>query len=297
MKSFLIAFSCMTFFASVVNGTIVGDSFYVGPLHKKWQFCSDHVPIGGKISLFRIAAWNVLNDRYMNYIIEDSQGLNKSLITTLYKGKKTSLSPRELVIYKQLKDMLTGKNRRALIGLLEVSPSLLNLLKDQLSCGWKILYSPSPHHQEDLYLYDSRKLTIVESATVEYSKSSSKIVFYLKVEEKKSLNQYRIFLTHVPQGKQGLSKLASTMQTMFDPHYSTLLMGDMNSPPKCVIKALSNKGMNFSPSLSVYPTHVNTKKQACWFDGFFVYSPTNTVFFTPEDAPLVFPKMYTTPDP
>lgn len=41
---------------------------YVGKVHEKWQFPSDHLPIGATIGDFNIATWNVLNNVYLNWV-------------------------------------------------------------------------------------------------------------------------------------------------------------------------------------------------------------------------------------
>jgi hypothetical protein len=54
---------------------------YVGELHEKWRFPSDHLPVGIEVNGVRILSWNVLNNAYIEWVTEkDSQGLNGSLI-------------------------------------------------------------------------------------------------------------------------------------------------------------------------------------------------------------------------
>ena len=54
---------------------------YVGELQEKWQFPSDHLPIGMTFEDLHIASWNVLDAKYMDWVMEkDSQGLKRSMI-------------------------------------------------------------------------------------------------------------------------------------------------------------------------------------------------------------------------
>jgi hypothetical protein len=271
------------------------DPFFVGAFHKRWKFTSDHLPIGAKVHTFRIASWNVLNEQYLNFIIEDGQGLNKSLITQLAKIRTAhDLSKREQVIFRQCLLMMEGKHKRSLIGLLETKDTLLGYLKNHMPRGWKCLFSPSPTHQEDVFLYDTTKLRVVDSTIVQYSDTSPKIVFLLKVQEKKTGKLYAIFLTHVPGGgPQGLVDMASIVKNLFDPMIETVLMGDMNASPQEVNQVLQNKGLFFTIAASSYPTHVNTHKKASWIDSFFVYSPSGKRFLRQDSSNQLFPEMYT----
>src|SRR5262245_39874654 len=54
---------------------------YVGKLQEKWQFPSDHLPIGMTMDGLNIASWNVLDASFMRWMTEkDSQGLKHSMI-------------------------------------------------------------------------------------------------------------------------------------------------------------------------------------------------------------------------
>jgi hypothetical protein len=266
--------------------------YFVGALHKKWKFPSDHLPIGAKVKDFRLASWNVLNEKYLSFIVEDGQGLNGSLITQLAKVQSAhGLSKREQVIFRQCTTMM--KNR-ALIGLVETSNSLLHYLRHHSPLGWKCLFPSSPTHQEDIFLYNTKRLKILHSTVVQYSDDSPKVVFLLKVKEKKSGKVYSIILTHVPGGgPQGLAQMASIVKGLFDPALETVVMGDMNASPYTVLQALQNEGLLFSVAASTYPTHINTAKKACWFDAFFVYSPKDHKFLNPDTANQIFGKKYT----
>ena len=61
-------------------GTYVGE-LYVGELQEKWQFLSDHLPIGMTIDDLNIVSWNVLDAEYMSWITKNEQGLSRSMIT------------------------------------------------------------------------------------------------------------------------------------------------------------------------------------------------------------------------
>ncbi len=43
---------------------------YVGELQEKWQFPSDHLPIGMTFEDLHFASWNVLDAEYMSWVTE-----------------------------------------------------------------------------------------------------------------------------------------------------------------------------------------------------------------------------------
>ena len=52
----------------------------MGELHEKWQFPSDHLPVGIEVDGVKIISWNVLNNVYMEWVTtKDSQGLNSGV--------------------------------------------------------------------------------------------------------------------------------------------------------------------------------------------------------------------------
>jgi endonuclease/exonuclease/phosphatase family metal-dependent hydrolase len=267
----------------------------VGALHEHWKFTSDHLPIGAKMDRLRLASWNVLNEKYLHFIIDDGQGLNTSLITRLAEHRAwKSLSKREWVIARQCKAMMEGKYRRALIGLLETSDSLHHYLCRHLPSGWKSYSSTAPNQQEDVFLYDARKLKIIDATIVPYSNTSPKVVFLLKVQDRATRTTYAIVLTHAPgKGPEGLAQMATMVRALFDPTIDTVLMGDMNASPCAVVQALHHEGLAFDIAATEYPTHVNTQKRACWYDSFFVYSPSGRTFLRPDASQQLFGRMRT----
>jgi endonuclease/exonuclease/phosphatase family metal-dependent hydrolase len=278
-------------------GTVVANDqtyapYFVGALHEKWKFPSDHLPIGATLPTFRIVSWNILNEAYLRYIIEDGQGLNKSLITRLaHVRSRSGLSKREWVVYQECQEMMEGGHERSLVGLLETSVPLLRYLKHHLPSGWRCL-APHTPFTEDVFLYNSRRLRVLDSTVVPYGDNTTKVVFLLKVQERKSDKKYSIILTHVPGGgPQGRTEMAHIVHSLFDPSIETVLMGDMNASPNDIAAALQQEGLPFTIAATTYPTHVNTLKQASWIDSFFVYSPSGKKFLHPDPSRNLFAKM------
>jgi hypothetical protein len=293
--SFLLGGAMLLSCAKADAGTKSFAPFFVGALHKKWRFTSDHLPIGAKVNEVRIASWNVLNDEYLRYIIEDGQGLNGSLITQLAKIRAShDLSKREQVVFRQCMAMTRGEYKRSLIGLVETSHPLFHYLQHHLPPGWKCLFSPSLTHQEDVFLYDSRRLLVVDSTIVPYPGDTPKVVFLLKVEDKKSKKNFAVFLTHVPGGgPSGLIQMAGIVKSLFDPALETVVMGDMNASPGEVAAALQSEGLQFIPSPTEYPSHINTLKEAAWYDAFYVYSPLAKCFLKTDSKNHLLPHLTT----
>ena len=78
---------------TIVSMTLASASYYitsqsvqrgmgveVGKLQKKWQFPSDHLPIGMTVKGVHIASWNVLNTAFFRWIEKNSQGLKDSML-------------------------------------------------------------------------------------------------------------------------------------------------------------------------------------------------------------------------
>ena len=84
--------------------------YYVGKLAEKWQFPSDHLPVGAKVGNAHVISWNVLNNYFMEWVTTlDSQGLNGSLISKLNDRKSATypgLTQRDELIMAMLLKMM-----------------------------------------------------------------------------------------------------------------------------------------------------------------------------------------------
>lgn len=108
---------------------------YVGELQEKWQFPSDHLPIGLTYKYLNFASWNVLDSSLMHWVtVQNSQGLSRSLIAKQhYYVGGSGVTFRELRIINDIHYMLFDNSLpRSLIALQECSYPFLQALKDKL---------------------------------------------------------------------------------------------------------------------------------------------------------------------
>lgn len=118
-------------------------NIFVGRMGEKWQFPSDHLPIGVEIDgEFEVISWNVMNNCYMEWVrTKDSQGLNGSLLTDLdVQVNAKGLTKRDLLIVDMLRTM-TDKPKSGLIALQECGEPFLEALEESLPKNWHIARS------------------------------------------------------------------------------------------------------------------------------------------------------------
>lgn len=131
----------------------------VGGLHERWQFPSDHLPVGIEVDGVKIISWNVLNNAYMEWItITDSQGLNGSMISDLDKVvNPNGLTQRDLVVVDMVASMM---NSGQVVALQECGAPFLEALQEKLPSHWQMVKSfETPRTDQDVILFDKSRLT------------------------------------------------------------------------------------------------------------------------------------------
>jgi hypothetical protein len=260
----------------------------VGELGEKWNFVSDHLPIGVLIGDFRALSWNVLNEQYMHYIKENGQGLNGSLITQLHGVMASKgLNLREEIIFKELMLLMDDRYPRSIIALQEVSNNLSKCLWKYRPKDWEILSPAATKQREQIVLYKKNIFEFVDCTYSIYDKKSAKVVFILTLLEKNSGTHFRFIQSHIPTTEKGPEKFVKEVAAHFDPHLTTILMGDLNTDPHNIQDVLEKESLPFHPLLTSYPTHINRHRQACWYDAFFVYNP-NKIHTMSDEANTYF---------
>ena len=112
----------------------------VEPLHDKWDFVSDHLPVGARLcgtgasalhgkDLY-VVSWNVLNHHFLEHIEKDLQGLRSS---SIHRASKMSMK-RVRQIVDAVKTMLdrTSEMPKAIVCLQACWPELLAVLEWEL---------------------------------------------------------------------------------------------------------------------------------------------------------------------
>lgn len=130
----------------------------VGELHEKWQFPSDHLPVGIEVDGVRIISWNVLNDAYMEWVTtRDSQGLNGSMISDLdHAVQANGLTERDLFIADMVSTMTASGQ---IVALQECGEPFLQALQAKLPENWGMIRSfDKSTTDQDVVLYDKSSL-------------------------------------------------------------------------------------------------------------------------------------------
>ena len=96
--------------AAVENASSI--VYPVGELGEKWQFPSDHLPIGLTAGNIHVATWNTLNTRYIYHILTNQQGLRDSLIVDanvpLKEGSPLTLRESQIIDQVSVQGVIRG---------------------------------------------------------------------------------------------------------------------------------------------------------------------------------------------
>jgi len=267
----------------------IQDPLYVGNLGDKWQFPSDHLPVGVKVNGVNFLSWNVLNTAYLKFIESNNQGLRESLIMkeNVSDGSGTGLTKRERRISESVIKMIQEPIKGSVIALQEVGLRFYTELVRKLKCfpTIKMFSSESSPIAVDrsVFLYDSRKFSLdpeMDNPKIyKYKVHQAKAIMVLSLRDRSSGCEYRIIQTHAPGGPKGPSarkELAEVVMQHYDPKKIMIVMGDMNHPPEPILWNFAEAARAFNISQPFhhvkvsYFGHVNTKKQATRIDNIFV---------------------------
>ncbi len=216
---------------------------YVGELQEKWQFPSDHLPIGMTIDGLHIASWNVLNSEYMDWVFKNSQGLSRSQLADEHiylEGSK--LTFRDMHVIGCIKSMLEHPTHpRSVISLQECSTAFIRELRIQLEgCGrlptkYSVIQTTLDQvKDQNIIIYDRRVLaydpdrsTVAEGI---FSKDEKKSAINLCFTRRDTQETWRIVNTHLPgePGNPAPAEFATYVASLSSPNEVTIAMGDMN---------------------------------------------------------------------
>lgn len=221
---------------------------FVGELHEKWQFPSDHLPVGVEVNGVKIISWNVLNNAYLDWItVKDSQGLNGSMISELNKEipNGNGLTQRDLLIADMVVSMTKSGH---IVALQECSLPFLEVLQTKLPESWGIMKSfARPVVNQDVILYNASELWCIKSEVPKnvfpsaIGKPVQNLVFLqtkdpsfsrdLMFRKTESPYCIRVINAHVPgdpkgAGKEDFAKYVSGYCHAGEP--TTVALGDYN---------------------------------------------------------------------
>lgn len=298
-----IYFFFLIFFAShkltaMEHGSTV--HYSVGELGVKWQFPSDHLPVGISIGDIHVALWNTLNTRYIYHIHTNHQGLKGSLITTanIPKDLHSQLTVREEMIVDIVLEMLHHpKVPRSLLVLQEVGTEVHKQLKRKLPKQMVIITAfPDDLANGDIYIYDNNRFNYISLKSDSFQIRPRNTYMTLTLQDRISGELYRFVQSHVPGGPVASAparkEWAEEILLNFDPDAVTVVMGDMNRSADFFHRDLQEVAEDFGlgshpfQNLWVpYPTHIDTYKRATWIDNFFIYTPDKVDPAVVEDQP------------
>ncbi len=295
-----------------VLSTLSTDSIYVGELQERWEFCSDHLPVGARITdesgvSFNIGSWNVLNQAYMSWVEQDSQGLSRSKILEKHylPSSKPGLTLREEESIKLIQQMLNDpKNPKDILMLQECGWQFTTELMAILSSTnspFRVMKHTGAKYTADqnLILYDSRKFDLVSAETTyhEFKESSggqNRPFLTVLLRNKETGKFYKVCNTHLPGDpkKNAPEEFAQAIKIREPEGYIVLAGGDMNFDNERMRAGFDrvfgkDKSLEYFQAASRYNTNISPKS---WEEGAFMTKsidhiwtkdPSGTTTFTP----------------
>lgn len=251
---------------------------YVGELQEKWQFPSDHLPIGMKFENVNFVSWNVLDADYMSWVLEkDSQGLKRSMIADehVYIGDSKLTVRDKHVVDLILETISHPTHPRSILSLQECNEPFREELRSRLPAHFEMI----PNQGETL-LVDRRIFEVAEikDVPVIFSNEPHRTVQDVTLRRVDSGQLMRLVNVHLPGDptKPGRFEFAQYMAKTFDPAVTTLVMGDMNFNELEMADAMQQAFSNHSP-FSLYSPYCTNISPFVFdskaIDHFFVYSP------------------------
>lgn len=209
------------------------DRVYVGELREKWQFPSDHLPIGVTIENEHLVSWNVLNTAYMGWVINNSQGLVNSLISDENVViEENGLTTRDVHVAKLILEMITSSSHpRSILCLQECSEALILELRNNLPKNMKLLRSfDHEKKDQDIIVYDANKFRIIAHKTHLNAYPCEPFRPLQEALFEKDGVHYRIFNAHIPgdPNKPARYEFAKIIFDRKQKNEVTIALGDLN---------------------------------------------------------------------
>jgi len=254
---------------------------YVGELQEKWQFPSDHLPIGMTFEDLHMMSWNVLDNAYISWVLQkNSQGLSRSMIADEHvyiPGSQITLRDRH-VIDLILQTLSHPLYPRSLLALQECGEPFLAALRQALPAHFEVVSC----HGEAIIL-DRRRFDILSMKEIKgiFSDEPHRTIQDLHLRRLDNGQEMRLVNGHLPGDptKPGRLEFAQYLQRTFDPQITTLAMGDMNFNELEMAEAMNQAFQGRSPFSmhSPYPTNISPFEfRSKAIDHFFVYSPNGS---------------------
>ncbi len=205
---------------------------YVGELQEKWQFPSDHLPIGMTLGDIHFASWNVLDSNYMDWVTEkNSQGLSRSMLADEHIYiEGTGLTVRDQHVVDLILEMTNHPTHpKQLINLQECSDPFMAELAKQLPPHFTVIAA-----EGNAVVIDQRKFIVQKAHSVkglfhdEPERTIQEVTLY--PIDGTQTEPLRIINCHIPGDptKPARYEFARYLAESFDPSATTIAAGDMN---------------------------------------------------------------------
>ncbi|MBS0653638.1 MAG: hypothetical protein JSR39_08985 [Verrucomicrobia bacterium] len=276
---------------------------YIGELQEKWQFTSDHLPMGAKLDDFHIVTWNVLNSEYMGWVEMNTQGLKRSLIMLEHVYLDgTGLTVRDVHVIDQINQMIGHPTHpRSVLALQECSRSFIEALAASLPSSMKIIRSSeSPQKDQNILIYDANLFNYVpeESAIVTdaFPSQSGRSLMDIMLVKKDSNEKFRFINAHVPGDPNlpGRFEMADYAVRTQQDDMVTVVLGDMNFDDMEMLEAFNrayagreNQFHNFAG----YYSNIGIDKYAKCIDHLFVHFGSSKKTAEAEQPEDVLPEL------
>lgn len=265
----------------------------VGELHEKWQFPSDHLPVGIEVDGVKIISWNVLNNAYMEWVTtKDSQGLNRSMISDLDKVVRANgLTQRDLVVVDMVASMMHSGH---VVALQECGAPFLEALQERLPSNWQMVKSfKTPRLDQDVILFDQSRLTyqsdqsgMTRNAYPSVPGRPIQNAFFLRTGEEHGRN-IRVINAHIP-GDPNLpvrEEFAKYVHDIRRGNEVTVALGDNNFERNEMLLAYERVGFSDFSLHSPWKTNIDPYgKHSKAIDHLFVAGGDFSRDLTPDEV-------------
>jgi len=266
---------------------------FVGELHEKWKFPSDHLPVGIEVDGVKIISWNVLNNAYMEWVTtKDSQGLNGSMISDLDKVvQPNGLTQRDLIVVDMVASMM---NSGQVVALQECGAPFLEALQERLPSHWQMVKSfDTPRVDQDVILFDKSRLTyhpnqseVTKDSYPSVPNRSLQNTLFSRIGEEPG-RDIRVINAHIP-GDPTLpvkEEFAKYVHDIHSDNQITVALGDNNFERDEMIRAYERMGFSEFSLHSPWKTNIDPYgKHSKAIDHLFVAGGAFSRDLTPDEV-------------
>ena len=255
----------------------------VGKLQEKWQFPSDHIPIGLSFQGLHIASWNVLDAKHMRWITDkDAQGLKGSLIVQEHTYlESTKLTLRDVSVAKMILGMILHPTHpKGAISLQECSKAFLLHLSEIIPSNFTIIA-----HDCNATLFNHDHLELVEAHAVIgiFSNEMDRSFQYITFKHKADGLLLRLINAHLPGDptKPARFEFGTYLSNICSPKITTVAVGDMNFNEIEMEEAIPEKAFTiFAP----YCTNIAPRTLESKAIDLFIVHGNDAIIHTPNQV-------------